>query len=84
MLAKILAGVVVAFGVTGIGIYIAHSKPAGHTDAPRQARTFSISLAPTLPEVGPAGNPMVEEAPPKQKINCCDDGNCPEAGSVAK
>jgi hypothetical protein len=96
MLAKILAGVVVAFGVTGMGLHFANSKstcsPCG-SSGPRQAQMFTLSVpAVTDPDCCYAGSPccssddccLKQEATAKVKVSCCDEGKCCEAESAAK
>ena len=96
MLAKILAGVVVAFGVTGMGLYFANSKssssPCG--SSPRQAQAFTISVpAVSDPDCCYAGSHccsgddcclVKQELAAKVKVSCCEEGKCSAGESAAK
>jgi hypothetical protein len=95
MFAKILAGVVVAFGVTGMGLYFANSKsscsPCGSSS--RQVQVLSDNVtSPADPECCYLGSPCcssddccLKQAPVAvSKAGCCDAGKCCEAESASK
>jgi hypothetical protein len=94
MLAKILAGVVVAFAVTGTGLYFANSK-SSCGGCPKSGPSYVSSTleAPTEPDCCYLGSPCcssddccLKQAAPvvASKASCCEEGKCCDAESAAK